>query len=190
MKCPPASFRSLTFRSARVFNSLYAFVPLSLAFLRLPPSPPLRRMFRLAAQGRAEYRGYCERICGGDPFCIEDTLSLQLKRPGRHHTALSDEAVVALASMSMTLGSRRRLAVNGTVESIGRLLLRGRRDGEDAAHNRGGSGDGRGEDRRVLAIKTLVRGCSRYVQGLPDVGLTCPCSFRVHCTSQASITSS
>lgn len=75
-------------------------------------------------QDRAEYRGYCENICGGDPFGVEDTLALQLQRPGVKYAALAGDAVVGLASLSVTLASRRRLAVNGTVESVRRLLSR------------------------------------------------------------------
>lgn len=55
---------------------------------------------------------------------MEDTLSLQLKRIGWEYASLAGDSVVALASLSVTLVSRRRLAVNGMVESLSRLLLR------------------------------------------------------------------
>eukprot|EP00752_Nemacystus_decipiens_P007651 g6840.t1 len=75
-----------------------------------------------AVQDRAEYRGYCERICGGDPFSVEDTLALQLERRGPEYADLAGDSVVGLASLAVTLSSRSRLAVNGAVESVGRLL--------------------------------------------------------------------
>lgn len=53
---------------------------------------------------------------------MEDTLSLQLDRAGVRYASLAGDAVVGLASLSVTLVSRRRLAGNGTVESVGRLL--------------------------------------------------------------------
>lgn len=53
---------------------------------------------------------------------MEDTLSLQLDRPGPRYRSLADDTVVGLASLSVTLTSRRRLAINGTVERIGKLL--------------------------------------------------------------------
>lgn len=89
---------------------------------------------RLPPQDRAEYRGYCESICGGDPFSVEDTLALQLERRGPQYADLAGDSVVGLASLAVTLASRSRLAVNGTVESVGRLL----------AHSIGGGGDGGG----------------------------------------------
>ena len=52
--------------------------------------------------------------------------------------------MVGLASISMTLVSRRRLAVNGTVESIGRLLARGMRGGGSGGGGVGGGSGGGG----------------------------------------------
>ncbi|CAM9217519.1 unnamed protein product, partial [Sphacelaria rigidula] len=116
-----------------------------------------------ALQDRAEYRGYCERICGNNPFAVEDTLALQLDRPSNVYDKVADDAIVGLASLSVTLASRRRLACNGTLESVTRLLGRvmaasadscgGHEEGErgsDAAE----SGAGRRETKRNV-IKLL-----------------------------------
>ncbi|CAN0023315.1 unnamed protein product, partial [Scytosiphon promiscuus] len=111
-----------------------------------------------AVQDRAEYRGYCEQICGGDPFSVEDTLALQLKRhveatPGAQYADLVGDAVVGLASLSMTLVSRRRLAVNGTLESIGKLLAR-----TMSFESGTGNGDKRkGRKGRREAIRNLMK---------------------------------
>lgn len=50
---------------------------------------------------------------------------MQLERPYPPYAALVSDAVVGLACLSMTLGSRRRLVANGTIERVGRLLARG-----------------------------------------------------------------
>lgn len=86
---------------------------------------------------------------------MEDTLSLQLERPGDRYTALAADAVVGLGSLSMMLVSRRRLAVNGTVESVGRLMARYLEGGK-----KGGVGDeSRGADwAGHKALKNLVSG--------------------------------
>lgn len=88
---------------------------------------------------------------------MEDTLALQLDRPSNVYDKVADDAIVGLASLSVTLASRRRLACNGTLESVTRLLGRvmaasadscsGHEEGErgsDAAE----SGAGRRETKR------------------------------------------
>lgn len=88
---------------------------------------------------------------------MEDTLALQLKRhvearPGAQYADLVGDAVIGLASLTMTLASRRRLAVNGTLESIGRLLTR-------SVSSETGGGDGgqrKGRKGRRVAIRNLV----------------------------------
>lgn len=105
-------------------------------------------------QDRAEYRGYCTRICGGDPFSVEDTLALQLERRGPQYADLAGDSVVGLASLAVTLASRSRLAVNGTVESVGRLLSHSLDEGGGAV----GAGAGRaGKWRGSLdAVRNVV----------------------------------
>ena len=140
-----------------------------------PPSPPSTApllsfghiapfLCACAFKSRAEYRSYCERICGGDSASVEDTLSLQLERTdsrtGPQYDALAGDAVVGLASISMTLSSRHRLAVNGTVESIGRLLARsmceGGAGGGGTDGNFGSNNDSKGGRE---ALRNLVRRC-------------------------------
>lgn len=77
---------------------------------------------------------------------MEDTLALQLERPGPQYADLAGDAIVGLASLSVTLTSRRRLAVNGTVESIGRWLARNM-----ASERSGGEGGGGGTGSRRKA---------------------------------------
>ncbi|CAM9152661.1 unnamed protein product, partial [Ectocarpus sp. 13 AM-2016] len=108
-----------------------------------------------AVQDRAEYRGYCESICGGDPFGVEDTLALQLQRPGVKYAALAGDAVVGLASLSVTLASRRRLAVNGTVESVGRLLARSMATERGGGREKGSKGDREAVRNMAKLLKNL-----------------------------------
>lgn len=107
---------------------------------------------------------------------MEDTLALQLKRhvearPGAQYANLVGDAVVGLASLSMTLVSRRRLAVNGTLESIGRLLARSMSiENSDG----GGGGSGRkGRKGRREAIRNLVSPLFFYGRGLLLMYCTC-----------------
>lgn len=87
---------------------------------------------------------------------MEDTLSLQLERPGDRYTTLAADAVVGLGSLSMMLVSRRRLAVNGTVESVGRLMAKYLEDGRKG----GVGGASWGVDwAGHKALKNLVSGC-------------------------------
>lgn len=109
-------------------------------------------------QDRAEYRGYCERICGSDPFGVEDTLALQLERRGPEFADLAADSVVALASLAVTLASRTRLAVNGTVESIGRLLARSTDEGGGVVPGAGGTSKQRGG---LDAVRNVVSSLSR-----------------------------
>lgn len=129
-----------------------------------PPPPrggylPILRFL----QDCAEYRGYCERICNGDPFSVEDTLALQLERSGPQYADLAGDAIVGLASLSVTLTSRRRLAVNGTVESIGRWLARSmtyheRSGGEGGGGGGAGAGSrGKGWNGGREAVRNAVR---------------------------------
>lgn len=74
---------------------------------------------------------------------------MQLERPGLNYAALAGDAVVGLASLSVTLESRRRLAVNGTVESVGRLLARAMA-GDAEGWRQGREGD-------YEAVRNLVR---------------------------------
>ncbi|CBN79756.1 conserved unknown protein [Ectocarpus siliculosus] len=108
-----------------------------------------------AVQDRAEYRGYCESICGGDPFGVEDTLALQLQRPGVKYAALAGDAVVGLASLSVTLASRRRLAVNGTVESVDRLLARSMAIESGGGREKGSKGDHEAVRNMAKLLKNL-----------------------------------
>lgn len=114
-------------------------------------------------QDRAEYRGYCESICGGDPFGVEDTLALQLQRPGMKYTALAGDTVVGLASLSVTLASRRRLAVNGTVESVGRLLARSMAIERGGGREKGSKGDREAVRNMVSLVRTRLRGVCQVV---------------------------
>lgn len=97
---------------------------------------------------------------------MEDTLSLQLERTGSRtgpqYDALAGDAVVGLASISMTLVSRRRLAVNGTVESIGKLLARGMCDGG----GRGGGGRGGCGSKDWKGGRESVRNLVRILLGV------------------------
>ncbi|CAM9644454.1 unnamed protein product, partial [Laminaria digitata] len=122
-------------------------------------------------KSRAEYRSYCERICGGDPSSVEDTLSLQLERTGSRtgsqYDALAGDTVVGLASISMTLVSRRRLAVNGTVESIGRLLASGMCEGgRGGGGSRGGGGCG---SKDWNGSREAVRNLAKLMKNLSSV---------------------
>lgn len=73
---------------------------------------------------------------------MEDTLALQLERSGPQYADLAGDAIVGLASLSVTLTSRRRLAVNGTVESIGRWLTRSMAYEASGGRERGCAGAG------------------------------------------------
>ena len=119
---------------------------------------PGYRLPRLPPQDRAEYRGYCERICGGDPFSVEDTLALQLERRGPEYADLAGDSVVGLASLAVTLSSRTRLAVNGTVESVGRLLTHSINEGGAGVGAGGGPGAGRTTRcrRNIGAVRNVV----------------------------------
>ncbi|CAM9203456.1 unnamed protein product, partial [Hapterophycus canaliculatus] len=115
-----------------------------------------------AVQDRAEYRGYCEQICGRDPFSVEDTLALQLKRhveasPSAQYADLAGDAVVGLASLSMTLVSRRRLAVNGALESTGRMLARSMSHGIGGGGCSGGSIGMKGRKGGREAVRNLIK---------------------------------
>lgn len=100
-------------------------------------------VYRDFSQDRAEYRAYCERICSSDPFGVEDTLALQLERRGPEYAGLAGDAVIGLASLAVTLSSRSRLAVNGTVESVGRLLAHSIDGGGAGVGAEAGAGAGR-----------------------------------------------
>lgn len=119
---PRLYHESMWLRWPATLSSHGNFSPCIRLDICLPTPPPTRVPFLQLSQDRAEYRGYCERICDGDHFSVEDTLALQLERSGPQYTDLASDAIVGLASLSVTLTSRRRLAVNGTVESIGRWL--------------------------------------------------------------------
>ncbi|CAM9176650.1 unnamed protein product [Discosporangium mesarthrocarpum] len=111
----------LVLRLLRVGVWCRAVLPLTLreaqgVLFVLQASSPMPTMM-----DRAEYRGYCEKICSS-VFPVEDTLTLQLRRPSLAHAHLISDAVAGLASLSVTLRSRRRLAVNGAVTVLGRLL--------------------------------------------------------------------
>lgn len=89
---------------------------------------------------------------------MEDTLSLQLNRPSELYAKLVGDAVVALASLSVMLASRRRLACNGTVESVSRLLGRAIGGGGRGGGGREGrEGGGGAKEERGVAIRNMVR---------------------------------
>ena len=101
-------------------------------------------------------------------------MALQLERRGPQYADLAGDSVVGLASLAVTLASRSRLAVNGTVESVGRLLAHCIDGRGDAI----GVGAGRTEEWRgsLDAVRNVVS--SRGVKELYFVDLCCavdPC---------------
>lgn len=145
-----------------LFKTFTATETVSSVPLHTPASQlrtPSLRLLHTSQQDRAEYRGYCERICGGDPFSVEDTLALQLERRGPQYAGLAGDAVVGLASLAVTLASRCRLAVNGTVESVGRLLAHSMafERGDGGSGGGGGAGAGAGRTSKWRGSDKAVR---------------------------------
>lgn len=99
---------------------------------------------------------------------------MQLERRGPEYADLAGDSVVGLASLAVTLSSRTRLAVNGTVESVGRLLTHSINEGGAGVGAGGGPGAGRttrcrrnlGAVRNVVSFAECQKSLRRALYGL------------------------